>query len=135
MIKKLLTFAALCTLFFSCAEKEPDQNTDKQPSQDQPVEVPSDGLVEKTFIVSNLLTKTYIDGSLSSAGQILVKWCADDTIGIHDGVALRKFAMISEPVDASAVFKGRVDESATEFFAIYPYVPDYKLPQQGDDEF
>ena len=136
MIKRLLTFTAAFTFFLSCAEKEPAQNTDKQPTDNHepPVEVPSDGLVDKTFIVSNLSTKTFIDGSLSIAGQILVKWCADDTIGIHDGVALRKFAMISEPVDASAVFKGRVDESATEFFAIYPYVEDYQLPQQGQED-
>ena len=140
MIKKLLTLAAAFAIVLSCAEKEPahKDDSDKQPPQDQepPVDVPSDGLADKTFIVSNLQTKTYIDGSLSSAGQLLVKWCADDMIGIHDGVALRKFTMISEPVDASAVFKGRVDESATEFYAIYPYVEDYQLPQQGQvDEF
>ena len=137
MIKKLLTLATASVLIFSCAEKEPLPNDNvNQPSDEQgpSVEVPSDGLVDKTFIVSNLLTKTFIDGSLSSTGQILVKWCADDIIGIHDGVALRKFAMISEPVDASAVFKGRVDESATEFFAIYPYVEDYQLPQQGQED-
>ena len=137
MIKKLLTLATASVLIFSCAEKEqlPNDNVN-QPSDEQgpSVEVPSDGLVDKIFTVSNLSTKTYIDGSLSSAGQLLVKWCADDTIGIHDGVALRKFAMVSEPMDASAVFKGRVDESSTEFYAIYPYVSDYQLPQQGQDD-
>ena len=58
MIKKLLTLAAAFAIVLSCAEKEPahKDDSDKQQPQDQepPVDVPSDGLADKTFIVSNL---------------------------------------------------------------------------------
>lgn len=130
MIKKLMTFMACAAIFASCAKEQAPQKDNDQPSdsQDQPTEepAPSDGLMDKTFIVKNVSTKTYFDGELSDAGKVIMKWCADDTIGIYDGTAVRKFHMVSEPIDAAAVFKGRVDENATEFHAIYPYVKDWQ---------
>ena len=127
---------ACAAIFASCAKEQAPQKDNDQPSdsQDQPTEepAPSDGLMDKTFIVKNVSTKTYFDGELSDAGKVIMKWCADDTIGIYDGTAVRKFHMVSEPIDAAAVFKGRVDENATEFHAIYPYVQDWVPETSGE---
>lgn len=131
IIKNFLAIAAATAVFASCT-KEPsvpsgDGGPDNNPSAGEQVEVPSDGLVDKVFTVSNVPTKTYWDGSVTDAGQVLMKWLADDKIGIHDGTALREFVMVSEPIEADAVFKGRVEPGATSFSAYYPYVEDLQF--------
>lgn len=136
MIKKLMTIMACAAIVASCAKEQAPTKENDSPddSQNPPVEdpLPSDGLKDKTFIVKNVSTKTYFDGTLSDAGKVIMKWCADDTIGIWDGVQVRKFHMVSEPIDAAAVFKGRVDENATEFHAVYPYVKDWQPVSPAD---
>ena len=87
---------------------------------DQNDVVPSENLVEKVLTVSDLESKTYIDGTVNG-NKVVLKWSADDAISVWDGVAFRKFTMVGEPDGASATFKGLVSESATDFYAIYPY--------------
>ena len=66
---------ACAAIFASCAKEQAPQKDNDQPSdsQDQPTEepAPSDGLMDKTFIVKNVSTKTYFDGELSDAGKVI----------------------------------------------------------------
>ena len=82
--------------------------------------------MEKVFTADVSTTKTYIDGSTTDAGRVIIKWCADDAISVWDGFANRKFTMVEEPDGASATFKGMVDKNATDFYAIYPYSTELK---------
>lgn len=72
-------------------------------------------LVEKEFSVSNEITRVHLESDGSS-----ITWAADDCISVWDGVANRKFT-IKEFDGSSATFAGCVDESADDFFAVYPY--------------
>ena len=48
-----------------------------------------------------------------------IQWSEGDEISIWDGVANRKFTLVSRD-GSSAVFEGYVDEAATDFFAVSP---------------
>jgi len=126
MRKLFLAFLAVC--FVSCTEKQSPVG-DNGNGQDQELELPSDGLVEKTFIVSNLKTKTSFDGSVTDTGHAVINWCADDSIAVWDGTAIRVFNMISEPQAEQTVFKGRVAEDADEFYAVYPCAEELQILQ------
>ena len=115
-MKKIFSiFAMAAVVLASCVkEQAPVLNGDQN-------DVATSGnLVEKVFTVSDVESKTYIDGTVAN-NKVVVKWCADDAISVWDGVANRKFTMVGEPDGASATFKGLVSESATDFYAIYPY--------------
>lgn len=115
-MKKIFSiFAMAAVVLASCVkEQAPVLNGDKN-------DVATSGnLVEKVFTVGDLESKTYIDGTVNG-NKVVLKWSADDAISVWDGVAFRKFTMVGEPDGASATFKGLVSESATEFYAIYPY--------------
>ena len=134
---KFRNFLAMTAIFAvmdsACTEKEPLDNT-KDDNKGDGTEVvdpeqPSDGLVEKTFIVSNLKTKTSFAGGVTDTGCAVINWCADDSIAVWDGTATRVFNMISEPQAEQAVFKGRVAEDADEFYAVYPCAEDLQILQ------
>ena len=126
--RKFLVCMTVFALCLSCskpdAQPPADDNAD---GQDQEIEQPSDGLVEKTFIVSNLRTKTSFDGGVTDTGYAVINWCADDSIAVWDGTAIRVFNMISEPQAEQTVFKGRVAEDSDEFYAIYPCAEDLQI--------
>lgn len=106
-MKKFMTLLAMAAVMpVSCIAEQVDS---------------SGNLVEKVFTVSEVESKTYIDDAESGGGRAVIKWCADDAISVWDGVANRKFTMVGEPDGASAAFKGMVDATATDFYAIYPY--------------
>lgn len=113
-MKKIFSIFAMAAVVLASCVKE------QTPVTDQNGVAPSEGLVEKVFTVSDVESKTYIDGTVAN-NKIVIKWCADDEISVWDGVANRKFTMVGEPDGASATFKGMVSESATDFYAIYPY--------------
>ena len=124
----------------SCSKPDPlppadDQQPEVEQPEDQIPEVPSDGLVDKIITVSNLQSKTFVDGSFTDDGKVMMKWFADDSISVWDGVANRKFVMVSEPVGTYAVFKGRVSPEATDFYAFYPYKSDLQISQGNGCRF
>ena len=86
--------------------------------------MPTDGLVDKVIIVSNITTKTYFDGQMTDDGAVVMKWCAEEDLAIYDGTAVRRFAMVSEPQETQAVFKGRISPQAQTMDAYYPYRED-----------
>lgn len=118
-MKKISMIFAMAALIFSSCIKEEAPIVDN--NGDQNVADPSELLVEKVFTVGDVDTRTYIDGTTSASNKMVIKWCADDEIAVWDGTAFRKFTMDGEPNGNSATFKGMVSESATEFYAIYPY--------------
>lgn len=118
-MKKISIIFAMAALIFSSCIKEEAPIVDN--NGDQNVADPSELLVEKVFTVGDVDTRTYIDGTTSAWNKMVIKWCADDEIAVWDGTAFRKFTMDGEPNGNSATFKGMVSESATEFYAIYPY--------------
>ena len=126
--------SVLVAVLASCSKPDPlppadDQQPEVEQPEDQIPEVPSDGLVDKIITVSNLQSKTFVDGSFTDDGKVMMKWFADDSISVWDGVANRKFVMVSEPVGTYAVFKGRVSPEATDFYAFYPYKSDLQISQ------
>lgn len=73
-------------------------------------------LVKRTFSTTvSQDSKVCLDGS---NGEI--RWSDPDEISVWDGVANRKFTLVSRD-GSSAVFEGYVDEAATDFFAVSPY--------------
>ena len=118
-MKKISMIFAMAALIFSSCIKEEAPIVDN--NGDQNVADPSELLVEKVFTVGDVDTRTFIDGTTSAWNKMVIKWCADDEIAVWDGTAFRKFTMDGEPNGNSATFKGMVSESATEFYAIYPY--------------
>lgn len=115
-MKRLFSIFAMAAVVLASCVKEQTPVLDG----DQNDVIPSENLVEKVFTVGDPESKTYIDGTVEN-NKVVIKWCADDAISVWDGVANRKFTMVGEPDGASATFKGLVSESATEFYAIYPY--------------
>lgn len=115
-MKRLFSIFAMAAVVLASCVKEQTPVLDG----DQNDVIPSENLVEKVFTVGDPESKTYIDGTAEN-NKVVIKWCADDAISVWDGVANRKFTMVGEPDGASATFKGLVSESATEFYAIYPY--------------
>ena len=115
-MKKIFSIFAMAAMVLASCVKEQAPVL----GGDQNDVVPSENLVEKVLTVSDLESKTYIDGTVEG-NKVFIKWCADDAISVWDGVAFRKFTMVGEPDGASATFKGLVSESATDFYAIYPY--------------
>ena len=118
----LLILIALSALSSCQKEGNADFGEDNGPV------VPDDGLVEKTIIVSNVTTKTLFDGLLTEGGMVVMKWCADDALAVYDGTAVRRFAMVSEPQETQAVFKGRISPQAQTLDAYYPYREDLSSP-------
>lgn len=118
----LLILIALSALSSCQKEGNADNGEDNGPV------VPDDGLVEKTIIVSNVTTKTLFDGLLTEDGMVVMKWCAEDALAVYDGTAVRRFAMVSEPQETQAVFKGRISPQAQVLNAYYPYREDLSSP-------
>ncbi len=85
------------------------------------VEVSTPGLVKKTFSAQTVKTKTEI-----GTDGLSVLWSEGDQINIFDETAAcasySPFA--ASQAGASASFEGLVDDSATEFYALYPYNAD-----------
>ncbi len=68
--------------------------------------------------------------ALGSDGRT-VTWETTDHIAVYDGVAIRDFGIKSTD-GAVAVFEGKVDKDATEFYAVYPYsAAGESLPSEG----
>lgn len=118
-MKKISMIFAMAVLALTSCIKEETPMVDNNGGQD--IDTPSELLVEKVFTVGDVDTRTYIDGTTSASNKMVIKWCADDQIAVWDGTAFRKFTVDGEPNGNSATFKGMVSESATEFYAIYPY--------------
>ncbi len=90
--------------------------------------IEDDGLVEKILIVSTIFTKAVFDGQLTEDGKVVMKWCADDDLAVYDGTAVRRFTMVSEPLESQAVFKGRISPQAQNLDVYYPYREDLASP-------
>lgn len=118
----LLILIAMSALSSCVKEGNADSGEDNRPA------LPDDSLVEKTIIVSNVTTKTLFDGLLTDDGSVVMKWCADEDLAVYDGTAVRRFAMVSEPQEAQAVFKGRISPQAQTLDAYYPYREDLSSP-------
>lgn len=85
------------------------------------VDEPTPNLVKKTFNARTVGTKT----ELGTDGRAVL-WSTDDQINIFDETAsCASYSPFTvSQAGASASFEGYVDESATEFYALYPYDAD-----------
>ena len=132
-MKKISMIFAMAVLALTSCIKEEAPMVDNNGGQD--IDTPSELLVEKVFTVGDVDTRTYIDGTTSAWNKMVIKWCADDQIAVWDGTAFRKFTMDGEPNGNSATFKGMVSESATDFYAIYPYQDNLKYNFNEDKQW
>ena len=86
-------------------------------------------LVKRTF--STIVSQ---DTKVSLAGDSgAIQWSEGDEISVWDGVANRKFTLVSRD-GSSAVFEGYVDEAATDFFAVSPYSEELQASAPDKEE-